>query len=75
MNKTQLERGNKITRSLKAIDDLWKIMFVPYPQFSSCDIEVNSANFDQVTLDGLKMVITDYLKERSDALEKEFKEL
>lgn len=75
MKKEQLKRGNEIIHSIDAIDDLYRVMSVPYPQFSSCDIDVNSAKLDKVTLDGLKMVIADYLNERSDALKKEFEEL
>ena len=75
MNKEQLKHGNEITHSLDAIDNLYRVMSAPYPQFSSCDIDVNSAKLDKVTLNGLKMIITDYLNERSDALKKEFEEL
>lgn len=75
MNKEQLKHGNEIIHSLDAIDNLYRVMSAPYPQFSSCDIDVNSAKLDKVTLDGLKMVVADYLDERSDALKKEFEEL
>ena len=75
MNKEKLERANKIIRALETLDSLNSIMYVPYPQFSSNDRNVNSACFDDNTLKALKEVIINFVAEHKVKLKEEFEEL
>ena len=75
MNKKTLEYANSILRTIDVLDDLRRIMFVPYPQFSSNDISVNSAAFDEETLKKLKEVIKNFVDNRATELREEFENL
>jgi hypothetical protein len=75
MNKEKLERANKIIRTIETLDSLNSLMYVPYPQFSSHDRNVNSACFDDNTLKALKEVIINFIAEHKAKLKEEFEEL
>lgn len=60
---------------MKALDNLNHIMNVPHPQFSCSDAEVNSACFDKITLNNLKITIKDFTEKRKLELQKEFESL
>mgnify|MGYP003448935334 CR=1 FL=1 len=57
MNREKLERANALTRAIDVLDDLNRVMCVPYPQFSNKDKQVNSACLDEETLKRLVHVI------------------
>lgn len=60
---------------MKALDNLNHIMNVPYPKFSCSDAEVNSACFDKITLNNLKITVKDFTEKRKLELQKEFESL
>lgn len=75
MNKSTLDQANSIISVMKALDNLNIVMNVPYPQFSCNDTEVNSACFDKITLNNLKMTTKDFIEKRKLELQKEFESL
>ena len=75
MNKETLERANEIVKTIENLDKLSSVMYVPYPQFESSDRSVNSACFEKATLEKLKEVIQEFIKERRAELTKEFEDL
>lgn len=75
MNKEQLKRGNELQKSIDTLDDLSRLMYTPYPQFSGTEKAVNSAGFDKDTLDELKEVILDFCSYRKAELQEEFDSL
>lgn len=75
MDKSTLNQANSIISAMKALDNLNHIMNVPYPQFSCSDAEVNSACFDKITLNNLKITIKDFTEKRKLELQKEFESL
>lgn len=75
MNKSTLDQANSIIRVMKALDNLNIVMNVPYPQFLCGNVEVNSACFDKITLNNLKMTIKDFIEKRKLELQKEFESL
>lgn len=50
-------------------------MCVPYPQFSSSNVGVNSAAFEDKTLEDLKLTITNFVEKRKLELKEEFESL
>lgn len=75
MNREKLERANALTRAIDVLDDLNRVMCVPYPQFSNQDKQVNSARLDEETLKRLKHVIKDFIEVRRKELTDEFESL
>lgn len=75
MDKSALDQANSIISAMKVLDDLNIVMNVPYPQFSCSDMEVNSACFDKITLNNLKIIIKDFIEKRKLELQKEFESL
>lgn len=75
MNKSTLDQANSIISAMKALDNLNIVMNVPYPQFLCSNMEVNSACFDKITLNNLKMTIKDFIEKRKIELQKEFESL
>lgn len=75
MDKSTLDQANSLISTMKALDNLNIVMNVPYPQFSCSDVEVNSACFDKITLNNLKIVIKDFIEKRKYELQKEFESL
>lgn len=75
MNREKLERANALTRAIDVLDDLNKVMCVPYPQFSNQDNQVNSARLDEETLKRLKDVIRNFIEVRRKELTDEFEGL
>ena len=75
MNKKILERANSLTRTIDVLDDLNRVMCVPYPQFSNQDMNVNSACLDGETLKRLKDVIKSFIEVRRKELIDEFESL
>ena len=47
MNKSTLEKANKLVRTIDVLDDLNFVLCASYPQFSGNDRNVNSASFDE----------------------------
>lgn len=70
-----MDQANSIISAMKVLDDLNIVMNVPYPQFSCSDTEVNSACFDKITLNNLKIIIKDFIEKRKLELQKEFESL
>lgn len=70
-----MDQANSIISAMKVLDDLNIVMNVPYPQFSCSDMEVNSACFDKITLNNLKIIIKDFIEKRKLELQKEFESL
>lgn len=75
MNKEILKRANDITKTISTLDDLNRIIYTPYPQFSSNDTKVNSASFDEETLKKLKETIKNFIETRKAELKEEFENL
>ena len=47
MNKSTLEKANRLVKTISALDDLNFVLCTPYPQFSCSGLNVNSASFDE----------------------------
>ena len=75
MNKKTLEKANSLIRTIDVLDDLNFIMYRPYPQFSCNDRDVNSAAFDEETLEQLKTIIKDFIEKRKIELQEKFKSM
>ena len=75
MNKSTLEKANKLVRTIEVLDDLNFVLCAPYPQFSCSGLNVNSASFDEKTLKELKEIIKGFIDEKQRKLLEEFKTL
>lgn len=75
MNKETLDRANSIITTIDTLDKLKRVMCVPYPQFSSSNVGVNSAAFEDKTLEDLKLTITNFVEKRKLELKEEFESL
>ena len=75
MNKSTLEKANRLVKTINALDDLNFVLCAPYPQFSCHDRDVNSASFDEKTLKELKETIKYFIDEKQRKLLEEFKML
>lgn len=75
MTFEQLEKAKELKHIMDKINDMLHIIHMPYPQFACMDTQVNSAEFDDETLKGLKEVIDNYLHARFDEIRTEFKNL
>ena len=75
MNKSTLEKANKLVRTIDVLDDLNFVLCAPYPQFSGNDRNVNSASFDEKTLGELKETIKNFIDEKQRELLEELKML
>ena len=75
MNKSTLEKANKLVRTIDVLDDLNFVLCAPYPQFSCHDRDVNSASFDEKTLGELKETIKNFIDEKQRELLEELKML
>ena len=75
VNKSTLEKANRLVKTISALDDLNFVICAPYPQFSCHDRDVNSASFDEKTLGELKRIIKNFIDEKQRELLEEFKTL
>ena len=75
MNKSTLEKANRLAKTIDTLDDLNFVLCAPYPQFSCHDRNVNSASFDEKTLNELKETIRNFIDEKQRKLLEEFKTL
>ena len=75
MNKSILEKSNKLVRTIEVLNDLNFVLCVPYPQFSCHDRNVNSAFLDEKTLGELKGTIKNFIDKKQKELLEEFKML
>lgn len=75
MNKSTLEKANRLSKTINALDDLNFVLCAPYPQFSCYDRDVNSASFDEKTLGELKETIKNFIDKKQRELLGEFKTL
>ena len=75
MDKKTLDQANSLISTIKVLDDLHFVMNRPYPQFSCNDKDVNSASFDEETLEQLKTIIKDFIEKRKIELQEKFKSL
>lgn len=75
MNRETLKHANKMISVIDNLNVLKCIMHDTFPQFSGYEKEVNSASFDETTLNRLKNVIKDFVDERTGELQKEFEKL
>ncbi len=73
MDKNTLDQANSLISTIKALDDLNFVMNRPYPQFLCNDKGVNSAAFDEETLEQLKTTIKDFIERRKIELQEKFK--
>ena len=73
MDKNTLDQANSLISTIKALDDLNCVMNRPYPQFLCNDKGVNSAAFDEETLEQLKTTIKDFIERRKIELQEKFK--
>ncbi len=73
MDKNTLDRANSLISGIKTLEDLNFVMSKPYPQFSCCDKSVNSACFDDKTLEDIKLLIKEFINKRRSELWEEFK--
>ena len=65
MNKSTLEKANKLANTIDVLDDLNFVLCAPYPQFLCHDIDVNSASFDEKTLGELKETIKNFIDKKT----------
>lgn len=72
-----LTKAKSLQSNIKAIIDMKQILYVPYPvlQDHASNKEVSFVELDKETREGLKEVMIEYLNERQNALNNEFKEL
>ena len=75
MNKSTLEKANRLVKTISALDDLNFVLCTPYPQFSCSGLNVNSVSFDEKTLKELKETIKGFIDEKQRELLEEFKTL
>ena len=75
VNKSTLEKANRLSKTIKALDDLNFVLCATYPQFSCSGLNVNSASFDERTLKELKETIKGFIDEKQRKLLEEFKTL
>lgn len=75
MDKTTLEKSNRLIKTIDTLDDLNFVLCAPYPQFSCRDRNVNSASFDEKTLSELKETIRNFIDKKQIELLEEFKTL
>ena len=75
VNKSTLEKANKLVKTIDALDDLNFVLCAPYPQFSCHDRNVNSASLDEKTLSELKKTIRNFIDEKQRELLEELKTL
>ena len=75
MNKSTLEKANRLAKTINALDDLNFVLCAPYPQFSCQDRDVNSASIDEKTLKELKETIKCFIDEKQRKLLEELKTL
>ena len=75
MNKSILEKANRLAKTINTLDDLNFVLCSPYPQFSCSGLNVNSASFDEKTLGELKRIIKNFIDEKQRELLEEFKTL
>ena len=75
MNKSTLEKANKLAKTIDALNDLNFVLCASYPQFSCHDRDVNSASFDEKTLGELKEIIKNFIDEKQRELLEELKML
>ena len=75
VNKSTLEKANRLSKTIKALDDLNFVLCATYPQFSCSGLNVNSASFDEKTLKELKETIKGFIDEKQRKLLEEFKTL
>lgn len=75
MDKTTLEKSNRLVKTIDTLDDLNFVLCAPYPQFSCRDRNVNSASFDEKTLSELKETIRNFIDKKQRELLEEFKTL
>ena len=72
MNKSTLEKANRLSKTIKALDDLNFVLCATYPQFSCSGLNVNSASFDEKTLGELKEIIKNFIDKKQRELLEEF---
>ena len=75
VNKSTLEKANRLSKTIKALDDLNFVLCATYPQFSCSGLNVNSASFDERTLKELKETIKGFIDKKQRKLLEEFKTL
>ena len=75
MNKSTLEKANRLSKTIKALEDLNFVLCATYPQFSCSGLNVNSASFDEKTLGELKETIKNFIDKKQRELLEEFKML
>lgn len=75
MNKSTLEKANRLEKTIDTLDDLNFVLCAPYPQFSCHDRNVNSASLDEKTLKELKETLKNCIDEKQRELLEEFKML
>ena len=75
MNKSTLEKANRLEKTINALDDLNFVLCATYPQFSCSGLNVNSASFDEKTLGELKETIKNFIDKKQRELLEEFKML
>lgn len=75
MNKVTLEKANRLSKTIDALDDLNFVLCAPYPQFSCHDRNVNSASFDKKTLSELRETIKNFIDKKQRELVEELKML
>ncbi|MEY8421993.1 hypothetical protein AALB52_04475 [Lachnospiraceae bacterium 38-14] len=73
MDKNTFDQANSLISTIKALDDLNFVINRPYPQFLCNDKGVNSAAFDEETLEQLKTTIKDFIERRKIELQEKFK--
>ena len=75
MNKSTVEKADRLSKTINALDDLTFVLCAPYPQFSCHDRDVNSASFDEKTLGELKEIIKNFIDVKQRELLEELKML
>ena len=83
MTEEEVKKAEELIESKRILNDLWKIMCLPYPTiFNSRRIffgadyrEINFACFDKTTREELKKAIKDVINKRTKEIDKELESM
>lgn len=83
MTEEEVRKAEKLIKSKKVLDSLWRIMCLPYPAifknrriFFGADYrEINFASFDETTREELKKAIRDVINKREKEIDKELESM
>lgn len=83
MTEKEIRKAEKLLESKRVLDDLWKIICLPYPAifknrrifFGANYREINFASFDETTREELRKAIKDVINKRDKEIDKELESM